>query len=456
MAWSARTPGDIIMLRAPCWAFDTSMADILSPSKQSHVMPIVRGTRPARVLDLFAGAGGFSEGFIANDCDMIAHVEMDKDACDTIRTRMVYHALRKAGDIAEYKKYLDGKVSMAELVERNDLQREYDSVIHAKIDRSNVAGLIQQVKDRLAGEKLDIIIGGPPCQAYSHIGRASDKKHMKGDQRKFLFEYYVEFLQELRPKVFVFENVPGLLSAGKGLYLREMRKRMKAAGYQTDYRILNTGEFGVPQERKRVILIGWSEDSGFVEYPSFGAVSRNYRVNDFLEDLPKLKSGQGAESTDYKSKSELLKALGIVNPDLPVLLSHVARPHTERDLEIYRMAVKTKIRGRNIKYNELPERLKTHKNQTGFLDRFKVIDSSAVSSHTVIAHISKDGHYYIHPDIKQNRSLTPREAARLQTFPDDFKFEGTRTSQYRQIGNAVPPMLSKIIAQTILNHINYG
>ena len=132
---------------------------------------------------------------------------------------------------------------------------------------------------------------------------------------------------------------------------------------------------------------------------------------------------------------------------------HVSRPHRKHDLEIYRIAVTHKNNGYNIKYNELPKRLKTHKNETGFLDRFKVVNFASANSHTIIAHIAKDGHYYIHPDLKQNRSLTVREAARIQTFPDDFIFEGSRTSQFRQIGNAVPPILSKIIAETILRFI---
>jgi DNA (cytosine-5)-methyltransferase 1 len=441
------------------------MAEILAPRKHSLSTPVARLPRTShvttpsqlKVLDLFAGAGGFSEGFIANGCDMIAHVEMDKDACSTIRTRMVYHALRRSGNVAEYKKYLLGKVSMAELVEKYELEREVSSVIQAKIDRTNYAELIKEVQQRLGGSKLDIIIGGPPCQAYSHIGRASDKRHMKGDQRKFLYEYYVEFLKALRPNVFVFENVPGLLSAGKGSYLREMRKLMKEIGYQTDFNILNTSDFGVPQYRKRVILIGWTKDSGLDAYPEFTTVSRKYRVSDFLDGLPKLRHGEGQDALEYKEESKLLKQLGIADPSTPVLLGHVARPHTKRDLEIYRIAVRTKRGGKNIKYNELPERLKTHKNRTGFSDRFKVIDSVAESSHTVIAHISKDGHYYIHPDIEQNRSLSAREAARIQTFPDNFKFEGSRTSQFRQIGNAVPPMFSKIIAETILRQItNHG
>lgn len=134
-------------------------------------------------------------------------------------------------------------------------------------------------------------------------------------------------------------------------------------------------------------------------------------------------------------------------------MDHVARPHNERDLEIYRRVVNAKKKGIELKYNTLPKRLKTHKNEGCFLDRFKVIDAKASGSHTVVAHLQKDGHYYIHPDLSQNRSVTVREAARLQTFPDDYKFEGSRGSQFCQIGNAVPPLLSKVIAHELIKYL---
>lgn len=435
------------------------MAEVLSPRRSSHSMSVApsfaepKKIRRPRVLDLFAGAGGFSEGFVSAGCEMIAHIEMDKDACDTIRTRMIYHALRRAGRLAEYRKYVSGKKDRNLLIKENGLEKEAESVIHAQISLENRASLIEEVRKRLSGEKLDLIIGGPPCQAYSHIGRASDPRKMRRDPRKFLYEHYVEFLKAFKPKAFVFENVPGLLSAGKGSYLAEMRRLMKKAGYTTDYRLLNAADFGVPQDRKRVILIGWREGSGIEKYPDFKEIVRSYTVADFLSDLPKLQAGQGSERTANKGGSVLLRQLGIQSVDMPLLLDHVARPQSKRDLEIYKIAVRKKNIGKNLRYNELPKELKAYKNETSFLDRFKVVDARARASHTVIAHIAKDGHYYIHPDIKQNRALTVREAARIQTFPDNFVFEGPRSSKYRQIGNAVPPLLSKIVADELLRHL---
>ena len=419
-----------------------------------RIMSELNNASSPKVLDLFAGAGGLSEGFIKAGCEMIGHVELDKDACDTLITRMVYHALSRMGKIEEYKNYILGNIDRDELIKKYELQKEKDSVICAKIEKKNYKEIIEQIKKRLAGEHLDIIVGGPPCQAYSNIGRARDKNGMRRDKRNFLYKYYVEFLKALRPKIFVFENVQGLESAGKGKYLADMRRLMTQAGYQTDYKVINAVNFGVPQNRKRIILVGWSKDSRLERYPDFPVCERSYIVENFLNDLPRIRAGEGqVVREDFLSCSSLLKDIGIVNPELHVLMSHISRPHTEQDLEIYRLAILAKKENKNLKYNLLPQRLKTHKNEKGFLDRFKVVDSKSKGSHTVVAHIARDGHYYIHPDLRQNRSLSVREAARLQTFPDDYKFEGSRTAQYRQIGNAVPPMLSWIIAKEIIKHL---
>lgn len=412
-----------------------------------------RKNKTFTAIDLFSGAGGLSEGFMRARCEMVAHIEMDKKACNTLITRMVYHALLKKGKLDDYKNYVLGRITRDSLIEKYGLQKEKDSVICAKIEKNNIAELIQQVEKRLNGKRLDIVVGGPPCQAYSYIGRARDGKNMRWDERNFLYRYYVEFLKVLKPKIFVFENVPGLETAGKGKYLRDMRRLMKRAGYDTDYKILNAADFGVPQNRKRIILVGWNKTSKLNGYPDFPTTEREYVVKDFLAGLPKVQAGTGRRVGKFSKQNMLLEKLGILNPKFGILMDQVARPNTRQDLEIYRRAVLAKRKGENIKYNHLPERLKTHNNEAGFLDRFKVIDTNIRGSHTIVAHIAKDGHFYIHPDIKQNRSLTVREAARLQTFPDDYKFEGERGPQLKQIGNAVPPMFAEIIAFTILRSI---
>jgi DNA (cytosine-5)-methyltransferase 1 len=366
---------------------------------------------------------------------------------------MIYHALKNKNKLDEYKSYMLGETDRESLVKNHDLQNEVDSVICEEITKNNYKKLFESIYERLDGKELDIIIGGPPCQAFSMVGRSRDSKRMKWDRRNTLYKYYVEFLKEFRPKIFVFENVQGLLSAAKSRHFNNMKRLMKKAGYSVDHKVLNTAEYGVPQSRKRVIVIGWNDESKLKKYPDFPKVEREYKVGDFLASLPKLKAGEMIEPTEYKETAEVICGLGMINNEVNVLESHMARPHTDQDKKIYKTAVLTKQKGMNLKYNELPSELKTHKNEINFTDRFKVVDFESPACHTVVAHISKDGHYYIHPDLEQNRSLTVREAARIQTFPDDFKFEGSRTAQFKQIGNAVPPMFSKIIANTLLKYI---
>lgn len=404
------------------------------------------------VIDLFAGAGGLSEGFAQAGFNIVGHVEMDRSAADTLRTRMIYYELKKIDRLDVYEGYLKGDVTRDDIVKEFNLEGVVGSVICEKID-DNYKDIIKRLKKIADGQTVDLLIGGPPCQAYSYIGRARDVNRMQDDKRNYLYEYYVEFLKAFKPKVFVFENVPGLITAGGGKYLNDMRELMDKAGYKTDYKILNAADYGVPQNRRRVILIGWSKKSNVKSYPLPPEVERSYKVQDVLADLPPLQAGGGDEVSKKVSRNSLLEEIGVSSKDFDLLLDHRTRPHNARDLEIYRHAVKLKNRGENLKYNNLPDELKTHKNQSSFLDRFKVVDMDAEGSHTVVAHIGKDGHYYIHPDLRQNRSLSVREAARLQTFPDDFKFEGSRNARYKQIGNAVPVLLAKNIAYEIKKHL---
>jgi DNA (cytosine-5)-methyltransferase 1 len=410
-----------------------------------------------KFLDLFAGAGGLSEGFIRAGFSPVAHVEADQAACFTLRTRMAYHWLKARDRSEQYNDYLRGNISRSELYSLVP-DRPVNSVINTEISKDSLSEIFRKTDELLDDARLDLIIGGPPCQAYSIIGRSRDKNRMKGDRRNYLYVYYTEFLKRYRPSWFVFENVSGLLSAKDedgNLYFDNMRSLFHDAGYETEFMTLAAEEYGVLQSRKRIILLGKrGKSSGF--YPELAKWHPGVKVSEVFRDLPPLRAGEGNIGpcrTKKYTGSYLFNAC--IRNDAFAVTWHQARPNTEQDLEIYRIVVELWNRKKaRLNYNALPDRLKTHRHRDSFLDRFKVVAAELQYSHTVVAHIAKDGHYYIHPDIEQNRSLTPREAARLQTFPDDYFFESAsgvpqRTPTFRQIGNAVPVLLARNIAEKL-------
>ena len=408
-------------------------------------------------LDLFAGAGGLSEGFIRAGFNPIAHVEMDRAACYTLLTRMAYHWLKEGDNLELYVDYLEGTINRKEFY-GSVPDEVIGSVINAEIGEKTLPDIFRQIDSLLGSQEVHLIIGGPPCQAYSQIGRARCPNRMKGDPRNNLYIFYAKFLKRYKPKYFVFENVPGLLSAtdedGES-YLDLMENLFRKYGYAIEHETLNAKDYGVPQDRKRIVIVGKrGKSTNF--YPELDKCESDVPVEEILSDLPPIKAGEGdirlcPMDSDFHS---WLGTIGVRNGDLPVTL-HQARPNNERDLEIYRIAVKRWQEKKSpLKYNELSDDLKTHKNRDSFLNRFKVVVGDLPYSHTVVAHIAMDGHYYIHHDIEQNRSLTPREAARLQTFPDDYYFESynggpRRTPAYHQIGNAVPVLLAQRVAEKL-------
>ena len=263
-----------------------------------------------------------------------------------------------------------------------------------------------------------------------------------------MYIQYGRFLKKYQPKAFVFENVPGIISANKGKHFKNLKAYFKRLGYKVYYDTLNAANYGVLQARKRIIIVGWKKENDF-GFPKIEKINNDFSVNDILYDLPKLKPGDSLKIAKYNSDiNEYLERFELRN-GIDFTTQHITRPHNERDLKIYAYAIK--IWNKNnirLKYPDLPEELRTHKNLKSFVDRFKVVNGNGFS-HTIVAHIAKDGHYYIHPDIKQCRSISVREAARIQSFPDDFFFEGSRTAAFKQIGNAVPPLMSFAIAKEI-------
>ena len=500
------------------------------------------------VVDLFAGPGGLGEGF-ASLADQGNHpfrigisVEKEESAHRTLRLRAFLREYRERhGSLPpQFIDFHAGRILAADWAA---VDAEAWSVATAEaraleLGADAAADAIDSAITRLRENHDDtILIGGPPCQAYSLVGRARAKGKIgyvpEEDTRHYLFREYIRVLDKLRPAAFVMENVKGMLSStvesrlvfemlmedlsslgtghGHHYELRAIRLKDGKASLQeaiqpSDF-IVRAEDFGVPQRRHRVIIVGIRSDiaarSVGAKIPVSG-VSRT--VNDTIGALPALRSGISrgrdeisswrsevvgaaallagiyAEQGDAKlheafsSVAELLNERGpelraasrlgddygcsndellrwLERPELTGIAQHETRGHMASDLGRYLFsAVFGAVRSYSPKAGDFPPSLSPqHRNwHSGvFNDRFRVQLANEAST-TVTSHISKDGHYFIHPDPMQCRSLTVREAARLQTFPDDYLFLGNRTQQYVQVGNAVPPYLARQIASLLL------
>lgn len=405
-------------------------------------------------IDLFSGAGGLSEGFIQCGFSPIAHVEIDKAATFTLKTRTAFHYLLNNSKSAIYYDYLKGKIDRNKLYS-NIPSEELDTVINAKIGEDNES-IFRQIDSLIKGKDVDLIIGGPPCQAYSIVGRAP-LKHRTDDERTKLYIHYGRFLKRYQPKIFVFENVPGLLSAAKGAYYKNLKHYYKRLGYNVEATLLNARDFNVVQNRERVIIIGWKKELN-LDYPNFEKSEAKYYRDDIFQDLPVIGCNENSRIHQYSAPpGSYLKETSLRN-EVDFVTQHNTRPHNRRDLRIYALAIEKLTSGHRLKNSEIPETMRTQQNIDSFLDRFKVVDKVP---HTLIAHISKDGHHFIHPDIKQCRSISIREAARIQSFPDSYYFEGVtqtafRSAAFKQIGNAVPPLMALKIAEMIKEMFTNG
>lgn len=389
-------------------------------------------------IDLFAGCGGLSEGFYKQGFKALAHLERDHHACESLRTRMRH-----------YKYANDDK-----------------GVLEMDITQDNV---VSELKKLVKDTDVDLIIGGPPCQSFSTLGRAKDKNAMVDDPRNHLFESYVKILNKFNPKFFVFENVTGLLSAkinGKLIVktiFNKLGEKYKVK-YDPKILVLNSAEYGVPQIRKRVIIIGVRKDISISPEEIYQGIIKTHfdslanlenktgltkyvTVKDAIGDLPEIKPGEGIEVCDFQSSetNDFIKKIRNTN-DLK-LRHHVSRKHNQSDTERYKLMSKNKWSFADL-LDKRPDL--NHSKQRVFNNSY-VVQWWNAPSKTIIAHLYKDGNQFIHPDHKQGRSITPREAARLQSFPDDFVFEGPRTEQFKQIGNAVPPLFAEAIAKSIRN-----
>jgi len=497
---------------------------------------------PIPVIDLFAGPGGLGEGFSSLRDEtgnpifkLCLSIEKDPSAHKTLELRSFFRKFPQEAAPEEYYKYICGDgITRDELFTRYPEQAAAakEEAWNLELCKENAKEIHERIEKALAGKGNWVLLGGPPCQAYSIIGRnrmrGEDPKKFERDHRHYLYREYLRILINHKPPVFVLENVLGLLSSsvkGKSTFSRILQdlsmKGLADHGYNlyplvkqsapksrldSDY-LLYSENYGIPQSRHRIIILGLRKDLG-IDPDHLKNREAQIHLWDAICDMPRIRSGlsrisdsnenwarllslftRASENDDAiptelltemqkstglrgnltlggefvpatyaEEKSEWLKkhAWWFADERLPGVCNHSAKKHMQTDLYRYLFAAcYAKVKGKSPTMGDFPLKLRpAHKNINDaiegrmFSDRFRVQLKNCPST-TIVAHISKDGHYYIHPDPIQCRSLTVREAARLQTFPDNYFFEGSRTSQYTQVGNAVPPFLALQIADLV-------
>lgn len=505
-----------------------------------------RRRRPYPVVDLFAGPGGLGEGFaslVGEKGDNVYHgaVAIERDEFSH-RTLLLRHFLREFpnGEFPdEYYSYLRDDLKIADLyrVKKEQYLKACKSALRISLGPESHAVVKRTITSHLGDRKRWVLVGGPPCQAYSLVGRSRmmGQPDFEQDERHFLYREYLKVIIDHAPPIFVMENVKGLLSATvKGVpvirrILRDLanpRAALQGGSNGLNYKLYSLSEaerpdeqadprlfvvraedFGVPQARHRMFIVGVRSDINL--RPGLLRPHRAPTVRDTIADLPTIRSGLSrGEDTAERWQNEIAKLSSIDiarqlngatyskavaedlkvrieeaidvpqhrssrkypgrvpgrhavlaalhDPRLNVLTAHEARSHMASDLRRYMYAAAfADVTGRSPRLSDFPQSLlPDHQNvdlgRSGkmFSDRFRVQLPDDVST-TITSHISKDGHYFIHFDPAQCRSLTVREAARLQTFPDNYSFEGPRTAQYHQVGNAVPPYLARQIAELV-------
>lgn len=393
-------------------------------------------------IDIFAGCGGLSEGFEVNsNYRMLAAIEWEKPQVENLRNHL---------------KDQHGIADAEQRVVRFDVQRT-DELINGwenDIEYGHHQGLDSLVNN----ETVDLIIGGPPCQAYSLAGRIRDDNGMRNDYRNYLFESYLKLVKHYQPKLFVFENVPGILSAkpdGETLVTDLIRDAIKKAGYEIvddlrNYAQIDLTEYGIPQNRKRVIIIGLRNDL----YTNPQQILHDFYTKILPEYKEDVKTVRDAikDLTPFFPLDEQLKVNGkkvhhTYESEIP---NHFPRFHSKRDIDTFRLLAEDIESGRN-QYTSSEALKELYTKLTGKksnVHKYHVLRWDQPSN-TIPAHLYKDGLRHIHPDSKQARTLTVREAARLQTFPDNYKFISSAGDNYKMIGNAVPPKFAGKLAQAI-------
>ena len=384
-------------------------------------------------IDLFAGCGGLSEGFLSsNKYEGLAHVEWELPMVNTLRKRLVTKWAHKEDDAFKQVVHFDIQKT-EELIKGSwseETKMSYKKTNHEDVISKGLKGIIGE-------RKVDFIIGGPPCQAYSIAGRAQDKNSMKDDYRNYLFESFVKVVNEFQPKAFVFENVPGMLSAEPGgiKVTERVFKAFKEIGYEITSpdelknRVYVANDFEVPQKRRRLIIVGIKSNNKYNLldiYESIDSKKSKVKktVSDAIFDLPKIMPLKNVEKINGKNVShELTK-------NQKTILQHEPRHNNERDVLIFKNWVEKGMNKKSLKekiefYNNIHNKKSNHA-------KYRNLEWDKPSP-TVVAHLYKDGLMFIHPDSKQARTITVREAALLQSFPLDFEFVGSNSSCYKMI-----------------------
>jgi DNA (cytosine-5)-methyltransferase 1 len=515
----------------------------------------MKGSPPSPVIDLFAGPGGLGEGFSSfvrrgeRAFRVALSIEMETFAHQTLELRSFFRLFNAGNLPSEYYAFLRGEISRDDLFacRPDEAVAAREEAWKAELGKVSPNEVDRRIRCVLDGRKDWVLCGGPPCQAYSIVGRSRTRGIRPRDHRLFLYREYLRILAIHSPPVFIMENVKGLLSSevrGNGIFrqmIADLRNPAEACNLPASadgarYHILSLvtrpsaydlhgfpvfeprdfvikcENYGIPQRRHRVILLGVREDVVSGPVPLLKPAKRPVTVIQALSGLPRLRSGLtgtqdgpaewiealkkiGSRGALYGLAPELkremraylrsvLDSLSTPNADrgaefIPCLpqtgfqsdwfldrkingvCNHSARAHMESDLQRYLYAACfAKLTERSPELGDFPETLlPAHRNiriqgkEMYFSDRFRV-QLAGQPATTITSHIAKDGHYYIHFDPTQCRSLTVREAARLQTFPDNYLFCGPRTDQYRQVGNAVPPLLARQVASIVLQILN--
>lgn len=403
-------------------------------------------------IDLFAGCGGLMDGFMQEGAyDTLACVEWETFPCMTLANRL--------------EKKWHHKNANKEVV-RFDIRRT-DELINGFNDE--IFGKHSGLKELIGDKIIDVIIGGPPCQAYSLAGRIRDPHGMRDDYRNYLFESYIRILEYFRPAFFIFENVMGMLSAAPDgtPIVDKIRRAFNDAGYSVidnfKNAVFDVADFGIPQHRRRVIILGVNEQfnnkkTGLCQeilfkfyhelMPQFKASSVTRTVKSAICNLPMLLPSKEVIKKDgHKYSHYPIDGNGVIN--------HIPRFHSERDQKIFSMLAEDIETGRHeyVSTDSLKALYTQMTGKKSNIHKYYVLRWDEPSN-TIPAHLYKDGMRHIHPDPIQARSITVREAARLQTFADDFEFLGPMMAQYKMVGNAVPSDFAKIIANGLHQILN--